>query len=388
MNWRAWAALAGAGAVLVSGLGFLGRQVMPAASRPAFVDPCGPTSPGTGRTVKRLPAPVRLPGRLGPILSATVTESVLLLDVGEPPEDGPNPQWLMGLDPGTLATRWWWPFPAEPGPATEGISGDSWVAVAGDVALAVSGVYGSGGGPLLHAVDLRTGRPRWTERFPAGSRPAAVVVDRCLVVISAMSGNGTLGLWGMDPATGRVLWQNGPAEELVCTVPARRWLYALSGGHLVRYSLADGKVTAVRAPLKGCGPVWLSGDRLVDRFTGRWYAVDWSRPAVTPTGQAPVQIKPNAYPEFSPIGDVLVVDDHGKVTVHDRGGGTLLWQDDGTGRAISSQPPGSPRTASSSAGARRSPRRSAPCRSRRWRRAPGGRCGSPRRGRASTSTRS
>ncbi|BCJ39404.1 hypothetical protein GCM10010168_63480 [Actinoplanes ianthinogenes] len=340
MNGRYWAALAAAGVLLASGFGVAARQAVPAASAPVFVDPCAPADAGTGRAVRRLPAPVRLPGRFGPILSATLTEDVVLLDVGVPLRAGPNPQWLVGLDPDTLAVRWRWRYPAEPGPVTIGMDDDSWVKVVGDVALTVTGVYGRR--PVLHAVDLRTGRTRWTERFPAGALPVAVAADRCLIVINAEAGNGTLGLWGMDPATGRVVWQDGPAKELICTVPARPWLLGMSGGHLVRYSLADGTVTAVPALLTGCSPVWFADTRLVDSFTGRWYSVDWARPAITAIGPAPVRIPPDTYPEFLPIGEVVVVDDHDKATVHDRDDGTLLWQEAGSGRGYFTRATGQP----------------------------------------------
>ncbi|MEU4424479.1 PQQ-binding-like beta-propeller repeat protein [Actinoplanes sp. NPDC024001] len=332
MKWRGWAALAGVGTVLVSGLGFLGREQTPAAGRPpAFVDPCAATRPAPARTVKKLPASVRLAGKPGRIISATMTESVLLLNTGVPLEQGPHPKWLIGLDPQTLATRWRWRFPELPGPVTIGMGEDPWATLAGDVVLTVSGIRFAGDQPVLRAVDLASGRVRWSERFPAGAQPVVVAADRCMVVVNAQAGNGTLGLWGLDPATGRVRWQNSPAEELLCTVPARPWLYGWSGGHLVRFSLADGSVTAVRSPTSDCGPVVLPGGQVVDSGTGRWYTIDWSRPALTPTDREPVRIEPDTYPQFTTVGDVLVVDDHGKAAVHDHDG-TLLWQDDGTGR--------------------------------------------------------
>jgi len=345
MNWRRWAALAGAGAVLVSGLGLLAHRAMPVASQPAFVDPCGPAGPGASRTVSALPVPVRVPGKLGPVMSATMTESTILLDVLEP--EGPRPQWLVGLDPRTLATQWRWRFPAEPGPISAAVGfGDPWVAVAGGVALAMTGIGGPDARPRLHALDLRTGKPRWTRGFPDGTWPVAEYVDNCVVVVNDVSDdlgvNGTLGLWGIDPATGRVLWQDGPAKELLCTDPARPWLYAGSDGHLLRYSLANGEVTAVRSPVDPCALVQVADGRMIDRGTGRWYKVDWSRPEITPVGPAPVRIPSDSYPEFNVVGDVLVVDDKGKATVCDRRSGAVLWQDDGTGQgyfiAASGQP--------------------------------------------------
>lgn len=335
MNWRWWAALAGACAVLVSGLGHLAHRVTTLAGRPAFIDPCEPVGPEASRTAAELPAPVRVPGRLGPVMGATMTESTVVLDVGEP--GGVRPQRLMGLDPRTLAPRWQWRFPAEPGPMRSGAGlDDPWVVVAGDVALAVTGVGGPDAHPRLHALDLRTGKPRWTLGFPAGTGPVAEYVDNCLVVVNDVSHdpdlNGTRGLWGIDPATGRVLWQDGPAKELLCTAPARPWLSAGSGGHLLRYSLADGEVTAVRSPVDPCALVRVAEGRMIDRVTGRWYAVDWSRPEIAEVGPAPVPITPNRYPEFNVVGDVLVVDEDGKATVCDRRSGSVLWRDDGTGR--------------------------------------------------------
>jgi outer membrane protein assembly factor BamB len=349
-----WVALATAGAVVLGGAGLaLGRREPAAggtaAGPPASpaVSPCAQAGVGAGRPAAALPEPVTVAGRLGSMISATAAPGGIVLDLsddGNPQLGGLRPARLVGLDPETLAVRWRWKFPGTPGPVADsylvgGDFSDSYLRVVGDIALAVTGGGDPREKPRVYALDVRTGAPRWTLPAPAGSQPTVAYADRCLVILDvrapASSVNGTLGLWGIDPATGRVIWQDGPARELLCVDPLTPWMYAASGGHLLRYEISTGHVTAVRAPVPpddACELVHVTGERMVDIGTGRWYTVDWARATSGPAGPGPVRVPPDNSAGVHRIGDLTVIDDNGAVTVCERGSGVPLWQEPGSGR--------------------------------------------------------
>lgn len=324
-----WMAVGASGVLLGAGLTIGVHRATSLGSPPVFVrDGCTPAEPGVAAVVRELPAALAVPGEFGPVMSATATRNAIVLDVGNATMT--RPEWLVGLDPRTLRPRWRWKFPADPGPVTESGADEPWITAIGDLAFAITGVGGPQSRPRLHALDLRTGKPRWTREFPAGTWPVAVHIDLCRVVVNDKSSdlgpNGTRGLWGFGTGTGRTLWQNGPAPELLCTDPARPWFYAGSGKHLLRYGMGDGQVTAASTPVDPCDLFRVSETRRIDIRTGKWYAVDWSRPAVTESRIPPIQVPEDGSAGFHLIGDTLVISANFRATAVDSRSGAIRWR--------------------------------------------------------------
>jgi hypothetical protein len=211
---------------------------------------------------------------------------------------------LVSLNAVTGAVRW----TAALGPRP--LELDTFTVTGDGVAVVHTGTQGT----TLTAIDLATGKKRWTRAY--AKFPQVQAAGATLVVATKTSGTSPVTLTGVQPRTGAALWSRGGFPNWVSIVAAPGGRVLVDGTNVIpppppkqptvypviALSTATGKTlwqvktpTLVTAVWPAAAGVAIATETLVPAFRGRLYLADlatgkvrWSAPAYTDPQTVPV----------------------------------------------------------------------------------------------------